>query len=571
MDRIIHDLVQGSDAWHQFRLEHFGASEAAAMLGVSRKVKRNELLHAKKTGIAKEFSDWVQRKILDYGHEVEEQARPIVERMIGKDLYPATYSMGLLSASCDGISMDDSDALEHKQWNAEYGAMVAAGEVPEEHIPQCQQVLLVTGAERLLFVVSDGTEQNFASTWVYPDKAYQDRIVAGWHQFAKDLESFETSAPAPQIVAAPVETLPSVSVQVTGSLAVVDNLKTFGDALQTYVVKINRKPETDQDFADCESAIKTLTKAEEALDAAESSALAQVACIDQMRMLKATLKDLARSNRLMLEKLVKAEKENRRVSIVTAAQQKFRDFVSGLPHARLMPPVSADFGGAIKGLKTLASIQNAADTELARASIEATSTHNRIARNAAAIAVHPEHAGLFADRAALVLKDEDFVDLTISQRIADHQAKEAKRVEQIRAEEQAKAEKAAADKLAKEQREATARAEQQARDEALKAQSAAPATQEAAPVIAQPAPNTSVQAPNIAQAAANTAPSATMSLGQINACLAPISLTKDGLAVLGIYPVGKERAAILFSSADMPNICAALVRHINAISLKKAA
>ena len=31
----VHKLVQGSAEWHQFRLTHFGASEAAAMLGLS--------------------------------------------------------------------------------------------------------------------------------------------------------------------------------------------------------------------------------------------------------------------------------------------------------------------------------------------------------------------------------------------------------------------------------------------------------------------------------------------------------------------------------------------------------
>jgi predicted phage-related endonuclease len=46
----IHDLAQGSPEWQQYRLEKFGASEAAAMLGISPLVKRNELLHMKATG-----------------------------------------------------------------------------------------------------------------------------------------------------------------------------------------------------------------------------------------------------------------------------------------------------------------------------------------------------------------------------------------------------------------------------------------------------------------------------------------------------------------------------------------
>src|SRR6185312_17185227 len=105
MERIIHNLVQGSPEWLQFRLEKFGASEAAAMMGLSPLVKRNELLHMKHTCMPQEFSDWVQKNILDYGHEVEALARPIVEEMIGEDLYPVTCSLGKLSASCDGLTM----------------------------------------------------------------------------------------------------------------------------------------------------------------------------------------------------------------------------------------------------------------------------------------------------------------------------------------------------------------------------------------------------------------------------------------------------------------------------------
>lgn len=546
MARIVHNLVQGSDLWHQFRLDHFGASEAAAMLGVSRKVKRNELLHAKKTGIAKEFSDWVQRNILDYGHEVEQMARPIVERMIGMDLYPATYSLGTLSASCDGISIDDTTAFEHKQWNAEYGAIVADGDVPEEHMPQCQQVLLVTGAERLLFVVSDGTEQNFASTWVYPDKAYQDRIMAGWHQFEVDLASFEPAAPVQQTAAAPVESLPSVFVQVSGSLAITDNLAKFGEALRSFIQRTPTKPETDDEFAVCESAIKTLTKAEEALDAAESAALAQVACIDDMRTLKATLKDLARSNRLALEKLVKAEKESRRLAIVTKAQKDLAAFAADLPEAPYMPTPAADFGSAIKGLKTMASIQNAVDTELARVKIEANEIARKIRANLDVINEHPEHRAMFADARALVLKDCDFVALTVKQRIADHVAEIAKREEEtrarIQAEEEAKA-KAEADRIIEAER--------------AKIRAAESAQAVEAPVIA--AATVAVVQPASSRAAAPS-----LSLGSISKRLG-FTVSREFLAAIG-FEGTKDRAAYLYHEEDFRMICSAIADHVMSVA-----
>ena len=118
MERMIHNLVQGSPEWDAFRLEHFGASEAAAMLGLTKKTSRGELLRMKHTGVAKEFSEWFQENVLDKGHRNEAAARPIVESMIGEDLFPATYSYGKLSASCDGLTMDGEIAFEHKQYNA---------------------------------------------------------------------------------------------------------------------------------------------------------------------------------------------------------------------------------------------------------------------------------------------------------------------------------------------------------------------------------------------------------------------------------------------------------------------
>ena len=111
MERIQHELVQGSPEWHQFRFEHDGASEAPAMLGLDDNVSRSELLRAKHTGIAKEFSEFVQTRILDHGHEVEVLARPIADKLIGDELYPSVWSYGRLSDSCDGLTMDGSTAV----------------------------------------------------------------------------------------------------------------------------------------------------------------------------------------------------------------------------------------------------------------------------------------------------------------------------------------------------------------------------------------------------------------------------------------------------------------------------
>ncbi|MFA5633135.1 MAG: YqaJ viral recombinase family protein, partial [Porticoccaceae bacterium] len=205
----IHDLIQGAPEWHLFRAEHFGASEAAAMLGVSPYKTRHQLLREKATGVTPEVSEHTQR-IFDHGHEVEALARPIIEADIGEELFQVTMSDGKISASCDGLTVLGDTAWEHKQWNQALAESVRAGILPEEHKPQCQQVLMVTGAERLIFTVSDGTRQNMVSMEVLPDPEYQAKIRAGWAQFERDLAEHKPEAPAVEVVAQAQESLPAV-------------------------------------------------------------------------------------------------------------------------------------------------------------------------------------------------------------------------------------------------------------------------------------------------------------------------------------------------------------------------
>ena len=541
------ELKQGSQEWHAARAAHFCASDAPAALGMSKYKSRNKLLHEKKSGLVPDVDAGTQA-LFDKGHAAEALARPIADRIAGDEFFPTVGTLefdGLpLLASFDGITMFEDKIFEHKLYNEALADFITShDDLPETHWPQVEHQLLVSGAERCLFVTSDGTEERLEAIWYESKPDRRATLIAGWRQFAADMEAYEPQAQTAPVAAAPVEGLPAVFVQVTGALTVENNLPKFGEALRAFLDRTPKKPETDEEFATCEAAIKTLTKAEEALDAAESGALAQVACIDDMRTLKATLRDLARSSRLALEKLVKAEKENRKLVIVQKAREALAAFVKNQPQAAYIPQVSADFAVAIKGLKTISSIKNAVDTELARVKIEVAELNNSIGRNVSAIEAHPEHAALFADRASLVLKDAEFVALTIKQRIADHEAAQAEKLEaeraKIRAEEEARA-----------QREAEAK---RAEEEAAK-----PA--QAAPVVSTPLPAAQVVTPIIQ---ADTG--ARITLGQINTRLAPISLNREGLSSLGFEPAGKDRAAILYRESDFSAICEALISHLQGL------
>ncbi len=453
----IHDLVQGSPEWDLFRLDHDGASEGAAMLGLSKKVTRTQLLTIKKTGIAKEFSDWVRENILDYGHEVEAMARPIIDKLYGIDLYPVTCSDGRPSASCDGLTMNERTGWEHKQWNAALAAAVAANELPDEFMVQPQQCLMVTGAERWIFTVSDGTEKNMVSMEILPDPAWFDRIRAGWKQFNIDLENYVPAEAVQAAIATPTKDLPALSIQVGGSISLVHNLDRFGAMLKAFVDNLAMKPSTDQEFVDGEAAVKTLQKAQDALEAAEASALAQTASIDDMRRTVALYVDIAKTARLSLSNAIKLRKDAIRIEIAQEAKEAFSAHINNL-NTRIGRPYlvvpAPDFAGAMKGLKTVTSLRNAVDTLTANSKIAANEAADKIEINMNSLReLAKDHVALFADTSSIVLKSNDDLVNLINSRINEYKSAKEAEAEALRA------------RIAEEERvkaEAKARAEQAA-------------------------------------------------------------------------------------------------------------
>ena len=459
LTREIHNLIQGSAEWLAFRAEHHGASEAAAMLGLSTKTKRSELIRMKATGLGKEFSDYVQQNILDYGHQVEAMARPLVEKIIGDDLYPVTCSLGAESASCDGLTMSETIAFEHKQWAAALAASVAAGELPEEHAPQCQQVLMVTGAEKLIFVVSDGTEENMVHMWVYPDAVWFDRIIAGWEQFDLDVVAYVPAEVVEKPVAKVIMALPALVVQTRGEV-VQSNLPQFQAAATAFIATIKTDLATDEDFVNADADVKFCQKAEDDLEHAKSAVMGQAVTIDQVMKTIDNIKEQLRAKRLALGKLIDSKKLQIKEGILAAVKMAYTEHVAAL-EVEIKPlrlPVTApDFAGAMKNKRTLASLKDSVDTLLANAKISANATAADYRTKQAWCKEHAAgHGALFVDMPSIIVKPMDDFQLVISSRIAEHKRAEAAKQEALRAkiaaEEKEKAEAAAAAELAAQRR-----------------------------------------------------------------------------------------------------------------------
>lgn len=574
-------VQQGSQAWLELRHTHDTASEAPAALGQSKYTSRTDLMKQKATGMVNDV-DPAKQRLFDRGHESEAKARPLAESIIGSELYPVTATLNVdglnLLASLDGATMDDATIWEHKLWSESLAAAVRSGTLDSHYTVQMDQQLLVSGATRCLFMTSDGTEDKMAWCWYETTPEKCKALIAGWHQFRADLATYTPIAPTVAAVAAPVESLPAVSVRLDGKLVVASNLPEFGAALRAFIERIPTSPSTDQQFADCESACKALKKAEDALESSETHALAQMLDVNDLRRTIADLRNLARQTRLASEKAVTARKEQVRLEIVQEGQAALREHITAL-NKRLghpyMPAVLADFAGAIKGKRTIDSLRDAVSTTLANAKIEASAIADKIQFNLETLSEACEFGFLFPDRAQIVQKATDDVKFLVNSRISDHKTAKAREEEatraRIQAEEQAKAERAALEKLAAEQAAADKLArehEQLERDEIARL-----AKLNTTMVVEVPAAPVSTVVPMPTRAPVATAAPAsppTLRLGQIGERLG-FTLTADFLKNLGFEPAATDKASKLFHEADFPLICMRLVSHIQAVQTRQAA
>lgn len=559
----IHSLIQGSPEWLAYRSEHFNASDAPAMLGCSPYKTRDQLLREMHTGIA-EAVDAGQQRRFDNGHRLEALARPLAEQIVGAELYPVTGSNGRLSASFDGLRMEETEGLEHKQLSAAIRAAFAEIDalppsddaapgrlLPIYHRVQMEQQLHVSGAERILFMASEwDADDNLVEErhcWYYPDAELRAQILRGWDQFAADLATYqlpEAAPPAP--VGRAPETLPALRIEITGQVTA-SNLPAFKQTALTAIRSVNRDLQTDQDFADAEKAVKWCAEVEDRLAAAEQHALSQTASIDELLRTMKEISGEARRVRLDLTKLVDSRKQQIKEAAVVKARTALTEHVAAL-NAEVAPatlrPLSVDFATAIKGLKTFDSMRAKLDATLAAGKIEADAQAKALRAN---LAAYRERAAgfefLFADLSSVLHKPADDFALLLGARIDAHKAAEAE-----------KARKAA---------EAEAEAERKLKEEAARAAAAqqaaaAPAEPQAQAPVA-PAPVASVAAVPLAPRADEPA---TLKLGSICERLG-FTMTAQFVAdSLGIKPAKAEGASKLFTERQFHAICLALKQHV---------
>lgn len=433
----IHDIQQGTPEWHELRAKHFTASEAVAMMGASPYQTRQQLLHEKATGESEEINP-AKQALFNKGHQAEAAMRPVIEKNICDDLYPATVSNEIdglpLLASLDGMTMDGTTLYEHKLWNQGLANTIEEnGTIPETHYWQLEHQLLVSEAESVVFVVSDGTEENLVMQIYLSDPERRQKLILGWHQFAKDLGDYTPQVEQEKPEAKPIMALPELVIAVAGSVTQ-SNLDVYKSEASKFIAAINTNLATDQDFADAEANIKFCSEAEKSLDDVKRRALSQTEEIDNLFRTVDHLKNELRSKRLDLEKLVKAQKQIIRNEIVQKAVDAIKEHASmlntGLAPYHL-PGIDIDIQGAMKNKRTLSSLKDAALGEVTRAQIEYARLARIIQSNKKLLeAKAGDLIHLFPDAQQHIANEyDDLFTGWIDSRLAEHRANEEKRRE----------------------------------------------------------------------------------------------------------------------------------------------
>lgn len=423
------NLIQGSEEWLTARAHYFCASEAPIIMGVSDYMSRTELLKNKTLGTDKEVSPFV-KNLFERGHDAESKARPIVEKMIGDELFPVVgidEERGLL-ASFDGITLTGECVFEHKLWNEKLAANVKCSNLPEKYYWQLEHQLLVSKAEKVIFVVSDGTEQNMVWMEYTPVEGRAEQLISGWKQFETDLMNYRLDNNITDFIGKSIMELPPLVVELSGTVSNT-NLSLYESKALDFIQSINTNLSTDQDFADAEVVVKFCADAEKKLDLAKKQALANTEQIDLLFRTIDNLRSTMRDKRLELEKRVKSRKDEIRLEIIQRAKADLTLYISVLNN-RLgtvrLPEITANFSGAIKGKRNIESLQSAVADELARAKIEADLTFNRYVINLDLFnGIDQADKSLFADINQIINKDHEHLKLIIEQRISKQKEIEA--------------------------------------------------------------------------------------------------------------------------------------------------
>lgn len=195
------EQVQRSQAWHEWRRKHIGASEVAVIMGVSDFMSVRELWELK-TGRSQPFDgNWATKR----GEAAESKIRELYERSTGaKTIDPVMEypEWPVLSASLDAVDWSRGLLAEFKYPSKAKHEMAVNGDVPPTYYPQLQAQMLVSGINIIDYVSYDG--ESIKIVEVDADRDYQAKMLSACKNFWGYVE---TDTPPPESTEFSVEIL----------------------------------------------------------------------------------------------------------------------------------------------------------------------------------------------------------------------------------------------------------------------------------------------------------------------------------------------------------------------------
>jgi len=173
--KLIKNLEQQSEEWHEFRAKHLGASEISYVMGQN-PYKSAYRFWLEKTGQVERDKP---NKAMQRGTEMEEEARnrfihiseTFYEPCVGE-----STKWKVASASFDGISEDGDYILEIKVPGEKMYNQMFKDHMPRMYFLQCQWQLMVSGAKKCTFFVYKSEHENY-SYEVFPDKKLHSEML----------------------------------------------------------------------------------------------------------------------------------------------------------------------------------------------------------------------------------------------------------------------------------------------------------------------------------------------------------------------------------------------------------
>ena len=197
-------LKQGTKAWHNFRFEHIGSSDAGIIIGdvhpmetdteyelLDRKVKKQHRMVSGRQLTHMRRGLTLESDFLGYYHLKYELENTFVPAVFESKSHP------FMGASLDGCNEEEGIILEIKSTtNRRQHMLVRNGEIPPYHYPQLQHQLLTTGAyearylsfyDRTLIGDDDNNHHrrniNLAELRVKLDNEYCNRLLEAEEKF----------------------------------------------------------------------------------------------------------------------------------------------------------------------------------------------------------------------------------------------------------------------------------------------------------------------------------------------------------------------------------------------------